>query len=221
MTDPRIEKLGLPELMLQLDHPERALVLFSELGPGDIQVDLGPDDPPHTITRVECWVEEGDQYIFTWRKSGQVAWSTPEWGEYTDGADAGTPVTSLEEARDGLSPTTAWQHLHPALRGPFVKKALPFEVACLESFPQAQWVGKTVLHPMEQTASGPAWNTDDYAHKDPDNLPNDLVFDLGIVLEVFEHPDSLGGLRCRFLTEHGSSLHYGPDNLWVPILGGS
>lgn len=73
MTDPRIEKLGLPELMLQLDHPERALVLFSELSPEEGLEVAGPDDPPHTITRVECWVEEGDQYIFTWRKAGQDA----------------------------------------------------------------------------------------------------------------------------------------------------
>lgn len=102
-----------------------------------------------------------------------------------------------------------------------MKKELPFEVVCLESLPQEIWVGRTVLHPMEQTASGPVWNTDDYPHRDPDDPPNALAFDLGIVLEVFEHPDALGGLRCRFLTENGGSLHYGPDNLWVPLLGGS
>ncbi len=70
-TDPRIEQLGLPELMLQLDHPERPLVLMSP-DPDDGLVEAGPEDTPDQILRVEAWVEAGDQYIFTWRE-------TPGW----------------------------------------------------------------------------------------------------------------------------------------------
>lgn len=100
------------------------------------------------------------------------------------------------------------------------KKSLPFDVLCLTAFPPEEWVGQTVLHPMEQVGDDPRWNQLDY---DPrftgdEEMKDKLVFDLGIVVEVFEHPDGLGDLRCRFMTDSGGSLHYGPANLWVPVV---
>jgi hypothetical protein len=223
MTVLLLDDLDLPLLMVELHHPEWPLQLMA-FWEGDEALAAGlypaPDDAEaKSILRVEAWVERGNQYIFVTRNE-DGSWSRPEWGEHSDGAVAGDPVDTIREAQDGISLRTRPEDIHSRLRTAYKKKELPFPVVCLDTFPEDAWVGKTALHPGEQGAK-PCWNTDDYAHKDADDPRNSLVFDLGVVLEVFEHPDVCGGQRCRFVTADGGSLHYGPDSLWVPVIGDS
>jgi hypothetical protein len=214
MTDPRIEKLGLPELMLQLDHPENALHLWGgEEGLETIQ----PDAPPEDILRVEAMVdEEGDQYIFTWRSSALDSWTTPEWSEHSDPVRAGMPVTGLQEVLDGVGALSAPEDLHPALRGVSVKMRLPFRVVRLSTLPREEWVGKTALRPVGERGGEPIWNTDDLEYRDRVGWPNSLALSLGIVFEALPDGGSVGGYRCRLLTERGVMVS-SPHALWVPV----
>lgn len=89
-TDPRIPQLGLPGLMLQLDHPERPLFLMA-LDWLDGSAGLygaRQNDPPDAVLRVECWVETANQFIFTWRKTPAYPWAHPMWGEHSDVVEA-------------------------------------------------------------------------------------------------------------------------------------
>jgi len=73
----------------------------------------------------------------------------------------------------------------------------------LSTLPQDTWIGLPVFHPMEQQGI----------------LANWLLYDTGIVLEVYPDPDFPGELQCRFVVSlggHATTLHYQPDNLWVP-----
>jgi hypothetical protein len=77
------------------------------------------------------------------------------------------------------------------------------EVVQLSTLPRELWVGLPVLHPCGQSGATPNW----------------LVYDVGIVVEVFEDSDLPGEFRCRFVHSMGQAngtLQYSPDNLWVP-----
>jgi hypothetical protein len=73
----------------------------------------------------------------------------------------------------------------------------------LVTLPRRAWIGLPVFHPCAQDGTNANW----------------LSYDVGVVLEVCPDPDSPRELQCRFVTSvlgRSATLHYGPDNLWVP-----
>ena len=65
------------------------------------------------------------------------------------------------------------------------------------------WIGLPVFHPCGQE----------------ENRANWLLYDVGVVVEVFPHPSVPNELQCRFIVAASPSsftLEYGPSNLWVP-----
>jgi hypothetical protein len=77
------------------------------------------------------------------------------------------------------------------------------EVVPLSTLPKDIWVGLPVFHPCGQDGSVPNW----------------LLYDVGIVVEVCADMDIPGEFRCSFVHSIGSTngtLRYRPDNLWVP-----
>ena len=102
------------------------------------------------------------------------------------------------------------------------KKSLPFDVLCLTVFSRETWVGRPVLHPKEQIEGVPHWNPLDYKDygddwSDPEMCADELVFDLGLVV-VVEDDEQMDRSEVTFLQDDGRTLHYGADNLWVPVL---
>ena len=95
-----------------------------------------------------------------------------------------------------------------------ILKEIPFELVRLSTLPESEWVGKTVLHPFEQTGKTPTWHDDE---------TGELLFDLGIVFGVTPDPDfnAYGNMRCTFFCDNGSCLFYSPENLWVPVISKS
>jgi len=83
-----------------------------------------------------------------------------------------------------------------------VPQAVP-DLVQLSTLPQDTWVGLPVFHPCGQQGTNANW----------------LVYDVGVVLEVYPDPDFADELQCRFITSMGgrnSTLRYHPSNLWVP-----
>lgn len=90
--------------------------------------------------------------------------------------------------------TEKWRaHIH-------VPRPPPFELVQLSQFPQDQWVGLPVFHPMSQTGSTPDW----------------YMYDVGVVCEFYPDPHFDDITRVRFVCDNGTTLHYSSDNLWVP-----
>ena len=112
------DELKLPALMAGLEHPTWGLILMS-LWPQDNTLHEAPEGArPEDILRVECWIEAGNQYLYTYRESSKRPWSPVFWGEHSDMVQADTEVRDLDEAMRGIDPETPWGQIHPALRGP-------------------------------------------------------------------------------------------------------
>ena len=65
------------------------------------------------------------------------------------------------------------------------------------------WEGLPVFHPCGQDEFHTNW----------------LLYDVGVVLEVYPDPDISDELKCRFVASMGGdsvTFHYHPANLWVP-----
>ena len=77
------------------------------------------------------------------------------------------------------------------------------EVVQVSTLPRETWVGLPVFHPFSQEGGTPNW----------------LVYDVGVIVDVFADPDLEDEFRCRFVysvgTQNGTFL-YAPSNLWVP-----
>ncbi len=86
----------------------------------------------------------------------------------------------------------------------------PFTLVQLSTIPQERWRGLPVFHPMEQSARGVEWLSDDLQDR---GAP---AYDVGVVLdwEPDEHWPEI--IRVRFLMSMGGILRYGSYNLWVP-----
>ena len=77
------------------------------------------------------------------------------------------------------------------------------DLAQLTTLPQETWIGLPVFHPCGQE----------------ENRANWLLYDVGVVVEVFPHPNDASEFQCRFIVAAGFSsftLQYGSSNLWVP-----
>ncbi|MNL01854.1 hypothetical protein D3C87_1223390 [compost metagenome] len=73
----------------------------------------------------------------------------------------------------------------------------------LSTLPQDIWIGLPVFHPCSQEGTDANW----------------LLYDVGVVLEVYPDPDFPSEFQCRFVTSAGgrsTTLHYQPSNLWIP-----
>jgi hypothetical protein len=71
----------------------------------------------------------------------------------------------------------------------------------LSTLPPDTWIGLPVFHPCGQEGTHANW----------------LLYDVGVVLEVYSDSDFPDELQCRFVTSMGNyTLHYRPSNLWVP-----
>ena len=84
--------------------------------------------------------------------------------------------------------------------------AIP-DVVQLSILPPTTWVGLPVFHPcsQEETQEG--------------TLCNWLLYDVGVVINIFPDPDFPDEFLCQFVYSVGSingTLQYQPSNLWVP-----
>lgn len=64
------------------------------------------------ILRVECWIERGNQYLYTGRDGKGKHWSTPVLGEHPGD---GTKVYSLEQAAKAIPEDVELSDIHPLL----------------------------------------------------------------------------------------------------------
>lgn len=70
------------------------------------------------VIRIEIWIENGNQYIFSSREKNAI-WNVPELGEYPN---CGRVVSSLEDCLQGFTPNPKLKNIHPALRKPYTQK---------------------------------------------------------------------------------------------------
>lgn len=77
------------------------------------------------------------------------------------------------------------------------------DLVLLSTLPQHKWIGLPVFHPCGQDGANANW----------------LLYDVGVVLDVYPDPDFPSDLQCQFVTSQigrSATLHYRPSNLWVP-----
>jgi len=69
------------------------------------------------------------------------------------------------------------------------------DLVALTEIDQEHWVGLPVFHPLVDS-----W----------------IMYDVGIIIDVYQDPDFSDMQRCCFQTSDCSTLVYPPDRLWIP-----
>ena len=112
--------------------------------------------------------------------------------------------TPVEAAGFTVGEAIAAESLYNVDVDVYIPVIIPFKLVKLSTLPEDTWVGRPVFHPHEQAGDKANWHR----------------YDVGIVTEVYPDRDFRGVKQCRFvhgiLNTGNGTLHYGPDNLWVP-----